>query len=191
MIPTWVKLVSAIIEVKKKPLYMEIICKICGDLTRRVLVDIAPYNPKSGAIAYYIHDAYSHVILHKTKLTSRVEKIQLYEIKNSEFRIYLNDSINILFVDWNVSETMPQILFINCDSRELMKLHDYLRDEYLGTLEDRLKPASDVDCVIIPEYEKEMMGRNFTCLYCDDEYEGGLPSVEMVYGHLKACSRLL
>ena len=202
-VPRWLILSFETIKISSIGYLIKSKCKSCNASFPDILdsnhhaydsLMTAIWMCNNSAASYFKHEVYRHILKHKEQKYTHSDRMQIYHKADENFYIILRNPFNgaAFSIRWdNIRETYPQFLFIDCDIERTDKYHSYVYNELTPTncIGPRMQDVCD-DSDFFSEYVGEIMGWNYTCLYCGEEYESGLPSVEMVHEHLKVCVKL-
>jgi|SRR6185369_14032611 len=186
----WRDLVASTVKMGEEGSKLKIICKMCGEVIIQSLNEV--YKMYNSSSNFYFHFSYieDHVMRHKIGLTPDVNGHMIYTRNGTALYVVISNANNVrVTFHWqNVCEIFPQFLFVGAGEKIIAETHDRLK-KYIFPQQTHIKFAEYSSKIeeFFHEYEKEIIMWNYTCLYCDEEYEGGLPSVEMVLGHLAIC----
>lgn len=176
-------------------------CKICGFSISDMSAEIMASNTRS------------HVMSHKTSSRAFGDNYYSYSTKGlyavtppedvSDVdlkQLHLRPAAIYVRID-HVVELAPQHLLINPSQGTLKEFHRQIYAEYKYSLADNDQGYKIEFPHVMPQYTwaeydsdytdvylQAMMGWDYVCTACGEEYESGLPSIEMVLLHTENCS---
>lgn len=172
-----------------------LVCRLCGE-KYVAYNNYAMNNPEDvSIISKAVMNSYNVIYYHRLRHSigpcnvTPLDKSRMYW--NNGIKMFTLNSENSRGIDvTNVFENHPQLLMI-IRSESIDKSHQYhshLNDKYTeltvfpgGLLAyDKLSTQKEFD----DEYMKQITEWDFECVYCGEEYESGLPSIEIICAHL-------
>lgn len=177
----------------------KLVCRICGEegifaLNAKQLFLIAPFGAR--------RHIFDHIIKHRFPKYKRgvdakydgyfMEALDVCAVADDTEFMMCRTVVTPLF-DENIQLLM--ITKIDNKHNEINSFHEEMFKEF------ELMPCglNDERHILISEngknfkigYFRQIMTWNFACVVCGAEYEDGLPSVEMVAGHIAGCIQVL
>jgi len=177
----------------------KLVCRICGDegifaINAKQLFLIAPFGAR--------RHIFDHLIEHRFSKYMRgvdakydgyfMEALDVCAVADDTEFMMCRTNITPLF-DENIQLLM--ITKIDNNHNEINLFHEEMFKEFElmshGFDGERWGLISENGKNFKLGYFNQIMTWNFACVFCGEEYEGGLPSVEMVAMHITGCIQVL